>query len=73
MTKKETTLRSVPGVTSSFSLAIPWRKPDAEGTGEVKVNCMHCERDIMVILPRTHIEAQELVCSRRIEPAEETP
>jgi len=36
-------------------------QPGAEGDTEVKVNCMHCEKDMMVPLPRKLVPREHLV------------
>ena len=36
-------------------------RPDAEGTSEVVVTCMYCDKDVMITLPKQYIETESLV------------
>lgn len=35
--------------------------PDKRGSGQVHVSCLHCEKNVMVTLPRRYIATEHLV------------
>ena len=44
-----------------FHVRFPLADPEKEGSGEVGVLCMYCEKDVIVKLPRKYIEKEHLV------------
>jgi DNA-directed RNA polymerase subunit RPC12/RpoP len=40
-----------------FHMRFPEENPGAEGTGDMKITCMYCSKDIMVTIPRPYIPA----------------
>ncbi len=39
-----------------FHVRFPIADPEAEGDGEVKVECMYCSENVMIEIPRQYIE-----------------
>jgi hypothetical protein len=44
-----------------FPVRFPLASPDAAGSSEVVVTCLHCDKQVVITLPRVYIEADALV------------
>ncbi|RPJ18863.1 MAG: hypothetical protein EHM35_21390 [Planctomycetaceae bacterium] len=44
-----------------FHVRFPLARPDATGTSEVVVICLHCDKPVVITIPRVYIEADALV------------
>ena len=44
-----------------FSLRKPLADPDAEGTAEVVVECLYCQKSVKVPLPRKYAETERVM------------
>jgi hypothetical protein len=44
-----------------FHVRFPLANPDATGTSEVVVTCLHCDKQVVITIPRVYIEAEALV------------
>ncbi|MCP4351272.1 MAG: hypothetical protein GY795_37890 [Desulfobacterales bacterium] len=49
-----------PKCKETFHLRRSLVSPDAEGTGEVKTKCFHCDAEVMITVPRPYIEKGSL-------------
>ncbi len=41
-----------------FQFPFPLVDPDAEGTGDVSIECMYCCEKLIITIPRTNIEKE---------------
>ena len=44
-----------------FHVRFPLANPDAAGSSEVVVTCLHCDKQVVITIPRVYIEAEALV------------
>jgi hypothetical protein len=44
-----------------FHVRFPLANPDAAASSEVVVTCLHCDKQVVIALPRVYIEAEALV------------
>jgi hypothetical protein len=44
-----------------FHVRFPLAHPDATGRSEVVVTCLHCDKQVVITIPRIYIEADALV------------
>jgi hypothetical protein len=44
-----------------FHVRFPLASPDATGSSEVVVTCLHCDKQVVITIPRVYIEADALV------------
>jgi hypothetical protein len=52
-----------------FHVRFPLANPDAAGSSEVVVTCLHCDKQVVITIPRVYIEAEALVRGLTSRPA----
>lgn len=56
MDKQEKTFKvNCPECNKPFHVRFSLEDPDAEGTGEVRITCMYCNKSVMIEIPRPYI------------------
>jgi RNase P subunit RPR2 len=43
-----------------FHVRFPLARPDATGTSEVVVTCLHCDKQVIIVIPRDYVEEEHL-------------
>lgn len=60
MDKQEKTFKVIcPECKKPFHVRFPRAAPRAEGTGEVRIECMYCGEKVMIEIPRPYIQKGE--------------
>ena len=52
-----------------FHVRFPLESPDATGSSEVVVTCLHCDKQVDITIPHIYIEADALVRGLTSRPA----
>ncbi len=57
MSKQEKTFEvDCPACKRPFHIRRPLANPEAEGAGDISIECMYCRKKVMVTLPRQYLE-----------------
>ena len=59
-TQKKTFKVNCPNCDNPFHIRLPLTDPEAEGSGDIRVECMYCTENVMITIPRKYM-AKEFI------------